>query len=81
MKNATMTVRLPEDLKGRISTLADATHRSQAFVVLQALNEYLDNHEWQVQETIKAVELADSNHAEFVSHADVKAKWEKRLGN
>lgn len=81
MKNATMTVRLSEDLKGRISTLADATHRSQAFVVLQALNEYLENHEWQVQETIKAVKLADSSKAEFENHNDLKAKWEKRLGN
>lgn len=81
MKNATMTVRLSEEMKTRISSLAAATHRSQAFVVSQALNEYLKNHEWQVLETIKAVELADSDQAEFSAHNDVKARWKKRREN
>lgn len=76
MKSATMTVRVSEDLKSRISRLAEATHRSKTFVVDQALHEYLEAHEWQVMETVKAVELADSDQAEFSTHDDVKAKWE-----
>jgi predicted transcriptional regulator len=49
--------------------------------VSQALNEYLKNHEWQVLETIKAIELADSDQAEFIAHNDVKARWKKRREN
>lgn len=48
MKNASMTVRLPEDTKTRISKLAQATNRSNTFVVNEAVDEYLNTHEWQV---------------------------------
>ena len=81
MKSATMTVRMTEDTKARLTRLAKATHRTKAFVLDKAIQEYLDAHEWQVLETVKAVELADSDQAEWGNHADVKAKWEQRREN
>lgn len=81
MKNASMTVRLPEDTKARISKLAQATSRSNTFVVNEALEEYLNTHEWQVMETTKAVALADSDNATWSNHDTVKAKWVKLCDN
>ncbi len=81
MKSASMTVRMTERTKARVIRLAEATQRPKAFVLDRAIQEYLDTHEWQVLETVKAVELADSDQAEWINHTDVKAKWEQRGKN
>jgi len=81
MKSASMTVRMTEDTKARVTRLAEATQRTKAFVLDKAIQEYLDTHEWQVLETVKAVELADSDQAEWSNHAELKAKWEQQLEN
>lgn len=78
MKTETLTVRLPTGTKARIAQLASVTNRSQSYVVDMAIQEYLEINEWQVVETARAVELADSDHAAFTPHAEVKARWESR---
>lgn len=45
MSTDVLSVRLPEGLKGRLKALADATNRSEAFYVREALVEHLDELE------------------------------------
>ena len=45
----------------------------------EALERYLNEHEWQVQEIVSAVEAADRPDAKFVDHYDVSA-WLKSWG-
>lgn len=49
MKNATITVKLPEPVKTRLDRLAKATHRSRSSLVSSAVEERLSVEEWQIQ--------------------------------
>jgi predicted transcriptional regulator len=72
-----MTVRLEPAVKDRLDRLAEATHRSKSFLAAEAIREYVETNEWQIQEIRTAVAEADAG--DFASDADVKAitdKWD-----
>ena len=73
----TMTIRLEETVKDRLEQLADATHRSRSFLAAEAIREYVEVNEWQIQETHAALVEADAG--DFASEEEVNAvqsKWE-----
>jgi RHH-type transcriptional regulator, rel operon repressor / antitoxin RelB len=41
----TLTVRLDNNLEGRLDKLVSKTHRSKSFYIKEALSEYLNNRE------------------------------------
>ena len=74
--STTMTIRLEEDVKGRLDRLAEATQRSKSFLAAEAIRQFVENNEWQVSEIRAAVLEADAG--DFASEADVAAlaaKW------
>ena len=74
--SATMTIRLEPALKQRLDHLAEATQRSKSFLAAQAIREFVDLNEWQVQEIRDALAEADSE--DFASDdlvRDVLGKW------
>ena len=74
--SATMTLRLEPALKQRLDHLAEATQRSKSFLAAQAIREFVDLNEWQVQEVRNA--LAEADNEEFASDdlvRDVLGKW------
>lgn len=74
--STTMTVRLEPELKQRLDRLADATQRSKSFLAAQAIREFVDLNEWQVQEIRNAIAKADQ--ADFASDDQVRnvfGKW------
>ena len=77
-KAAAVNFRIEPRIKTRLENLAKATHRSKSFLVGHALEEFLDVNEWQIKGIIEAVQEADSPKAEWIDHADVKAKWEAK---
>ncbi|HFD33451.1 MAG TPA: ribbon-helix-helix protein, CopG family [Gammaproteobacteria bacterium] len=81
MKSSTMTVRMAPQTRERLTRLAEAVNRSKSYILNQAIQEYLDTHEWQVLEIEKAVKHADSPLAEWKNHDTVKTKWEKKLAH
>ena len=71
-----MTVRLEPELKQRLDRLADATQRSKSFLAAQAIREFVDLNEWQVQEIRNAI--AEADQADFASDDQVRnvfGKW------
>jgi RHH-type rel operon transcriptional repressor/antitoxin RelB len=75
----TMTIRLHAAVKDRLDRLSEATHRSKSFLAAEAIREYVDTNEWQIQEVRAA--LAEADARDFASDADVKAitdKWDGR---
>ena len=46
----TMTIRLNEDVKARLDSLADATHRSRSFLAAEAIQTFVEINEWQIAE-------------------------------
>ena len=79
MKDTTMTVRMTQDTKNRLNQLAEATNRTKSYLLDQAINDYLSNHEWQTLETKKSIEIADSPEAEWIDHQSLKEKWMTKL--
>ena len=74
--SATMTLRLEPDLKRRLDDLAEATQRSKSFLAAQAIREFVDLNEWQVQEVRNA--LTEADREDFASDElvrDVLGKW------
>jgi RHH-type rel operon transcriptional repressor/antitoxin RelB len=75
--STTMTIRLEPAVKDRLDRLSEATHRSKSFLAAEAIREYVETNEWQIQEIRTA--LAEANAGDFASNDDVKAltdKWD-----
>ena len=72
----TMTLRLEDDIKTRLDVLAGATQRSKSFLAAEAIRDYVESNEWQIQETQRA--LAEADAGDFASDGEVNAlaaKW------
>ena len=48
--STTMTLRLEDDIKKRLETLASATRRSKSYLAAEAVRDYVELNEWQIQE-------------------------------
>jgi len=81
MSTSTFTIRLDPETKKRLQRLAESTDRSRAYIINEAVQEYLAINEWQIKEIKRRLEIADKPGARFVSHEDVKAKWEGKLAD
>ena len=79
MKDTTMTVRMTQETKNRLNQLAEATNRTKSYLLDQAINDYLSNHEWQTLETKIAINIANSPQAEWIAHQSIKDRWMNKL--
>ncbi len=78
--NTTMTLRLDDETHARLSKLAGATDRSRAYLAMQALNLFLDNNEWQVQQIKTAVTEADAADSDQFVDNDTVVAWMETWG-
>ena len=72
-----MTIRVEPELKERLNQLAVATQRSKSYLAAQALRDYIELNEWQIQEIEEAIKEADKG--EFASEAALaktREKWD-----
>lgn len=74
-QSSTMTIRLEAGLKARLDKLADVTHRSKSFLAAEAVREYIELNEWQLQEIQKALTEADAG--DFASAEAVTSTFSK----
>lgn len=75
----TMTIRVESAIKRRLDQLSKATKRSKSFLAAEAIRQYVEVNEWQVQEIRSALVEADAG--DFASPAEVKSvldKWDGR---
>ena len=59
------------------SRLAKTTERSRAALAAEAVRQFVEINEWQVTAIQKGLQQAD--RGQFIDHAKLKAKWEKKL--
>jgi predicted transcriptional regulator len=71
MDTATITLRVPAQVRDQLDKLAEATHRSKSYLAGEAIRQYLDLEAWQVGEIQQAIEEADAG--DFASDAEVDA--------
>ena len=79
--STTMTIRLEPELKERLDQLAQATQRSKSYLAAEALRDFIELNEWQIQEIKSAIQEADSD--DFASEKAVtkaKKKWDVNEG-
>ena len=72
-----VSLRLDPEIRKKLDDLAAATERSRAAIAAEAVKQYVVLQEWQIAAIQKGVDAAD--RGEFIDHAKLKAKWEKRL--
>ena len=81
MSSATITVRLEDEVKDRLTRLAESTQRSKSFLASEAIREFIENNEWQIAETRAAFKEADAG--DFAGERDVerlRKKWKLNAG-
>jgi RHH-type rel operon transcriptional repressor/antitoxin RelB len=77
----TMTIRLDHKLKQQLDQLAKATSRSKSFLAVEALRDFVEINQWQIQEITDALKEADDG--DFASEAEVNkvsSKWSVNAG-
>ena len=70
------SVRLDDDTLARVGQMAEAMDRPRAWLMAEAIKQYVAREEWFVRETQKGIESADQGR--LVDHSEVKAKWETK---
>ncbi|BCD96381.1 CopG family ribbon-helix-helix protein [Marinagarivorans cellulosilyticus] len=70
------SVRLDDETLTRVGQMAEAMDRPRAWLMAEAIKQYVAREEWFIQEVEKGVKAADDGR--LVDHADIKAKWEAR---
>lgn len=79
--STTMTIRLEEELKGRLDQLAKVTQRSKSYLAAKAIQDFVELNEWQVQEIKAAIKEADEG--DFASEEQLNktlGKWGVNAG-
>lgn len=75
-ESATMSIRLDHQLKIRLEKLAKATHRSKSYLASEAVREFVELNEWQINEIEVAIKEADAG--DFATENEVRkvmSKW------
>jgi len=75
--NEPVTLRLDEETRNRLDRLSKAMDRSRAALAAEAIRQFVDLNEWQIGAIKAGVDEADNG--QFIDHARLKAKWEKKL--
>ena len=72
-----ITLRLDTAMRKRLDKLAKSTDRSRASLAAEAVQQFVELNEWQIAAINDGVREAD--RGQFIDHAKLKAKWEKKL--
>ncbi len=73
-QSSLISVRVPSDVAHRLEKLSQTVDRSKSYLAAEAIEEYLDLHEWQVQAIQDGLQEID--RGDVVNFVDVK----KNLG-
>lgn len=74
-QSTTMTIRLEPELKSRLDKLSAATHRSKSFLAAEAVREFIELNEWQIEEIQAAIKEADAG--DFAGDQEIQAVFNK----
>lgn len=72
-----MTIRIDPEVHERLERMARATARTKSYLVSDAILEYLELNEWQVEAIKEGIESAD--RGELTPHEEVLEEWQARV--
>ncbi len=68
----TLTIRVDTETKQRLEQLAKATDRTRSYLAAEAIRQYVELNEWQIQEIKQAVVEADAAKPDaWIPHEEV----------
>jgi predicted transcriptional regulator len=70
MEKVNVTLRLDKDSVALLDQLAQADDRDRTYLIKKAIDGYLHQRQWQIEETKKA--LAEADAGDFASDEDVE---------
>jgi predicted transcriptional regulator len=70
------SVRLDDETLARIGQMADAMDRPRAWLMAEAIKQYVAREEWFIREVEKGIKAADEGR--LIDHAEIRAKWEAK---
>lgn len=68
-----VTFRLNDDKLDRLDQLAASLDRDRSYLLSEAVDHYLDLHQWQVDQILQAI--ADADAGKFASEEEVEAAF------
>lgn len=71
-------VRFEEESLARLEKLAAIEDRDASYLIRSAVNDLLDAHEWQLQDSLDTLQKIESGEMELVSHEDVKKRFQAK---
>ena len=81
MSKDTMAVRVDADLRKRLDKLAEAFGQTRSSIINDALRQYADHQEWQVNLIADRARSIAEGHATLIDHEDVLATFEQRFAD
>jgi len=73
------SVRLDDDTLAGIAQIAEAMDRPKAWLMAQAIKQYVERETWFINEVAKGLAAADEGR--LIDHSELKAKWEAKRAN
>lgn len=73
MAQTITSIRLPDELRGKIERLAQATGRGKNFLMQEAIEQYVENEAWQVAQIEEGLRADDAG--EHMPAAEMEAFW------
>jgi predicted transcriptional regulator len=70
------SVRLDNETLMRVGQMAEAMDRPRAWLMAEAIKQYIAREEWFLLEVEKGLRAADEGR--LMDHKDIKAKWEAK---
>lgn len=74
-----LTVRVKPDIADRLQEFSKLMDRSKSYLAAEAIEEYLDIHEWQIKAIKEGIAAAEKGKVKDLEK--VKQHWEKKLAN
>jgi predicted transcriptional regulator len=76
MKTETVSARVPPETARKFALLAKATNRSKSYLAAEAIENYVNDQQWQIDAILKGIKEADEG--KFVTDGqlhDALSKW------
>lgn len=71
--------RIPQETITKLDRIADSIGRSRNWVFNEALRQYLEIQQWQVELIKERLSQSEDKNAKFISHEEIMKRNEKHL--
>jgi len=77
--NENLSVRIPPKMREDLDRLATSMERSRNWVITEAIEQFLEQHQWQIDLIEARLAKAEGDEAGFSAHDDVMDRIEAKI--